>query len=302
MANENIYFLASDQETGRNGALGYDQGLFMAGKKDAFDLQGALRFQVTLAQGTTVSLARLYMYVQFRGVGSNLKVIAHGFDEDNTADLSSNPFGRSQTSASNTIDSAIVSVGSYQEMEVTTIVNEILARGGWSSGNSMGFAIENNGSADNIYLEDDNGISYLMIRAEAEPNFTPTPKSVSPSPIPPSRNVGMKMSYPGKNVLIASESELYFISRKKKQFKVFKEGRFVSSGAGDFSIPHALGYIPFTSVYCKSSIFGNFWVKLPLSWDANSPNYYMDKYNIYFHSTTSGEEFYYRVFLDKLSP
>jgi hypothetical protein len=88
--------------------------------------------------------ADLGLYITSYGAYST-PVKTVGIDEDNTGDFGGSPFGRSQTSASiqNTRDASIHDIWVYS---ITDIFNEIVSRGGWSSGNHMGFLLFDNGS------------------------------------------------------------------------------------------------------------------------------------------------------------
>lgn len=147
------------------GTIRYSTG---AGKvfTDTFD--GAIRFGgVTIPQGTSITLATWYFYVDEIGSGgSNVNLNIYGIDEDNTADFSSNPMGRSQTTASTNYVSN-PSENTYATITVTSAVQEIVNRGGWSSGNNMGFFIKNNSSPDGNHISDSMGAendSYLSVQ------------------------------------------------------------------------------------------------------------------------------------------
>ena len=102
---------------------------------------GYFRFQnVTIAQGATISSAYLKPY-QSSYTGRTLSV--KGFDKDNV----SAPTAGSDLAASNFTTAGITnfatSTGSGQKTspDIKTIIQEIVNRAGWSSGNSMMFAV-----------------------------------------------------------------------------------------------------------------------------------------------------------------
>ncbi len=110
------------------------------------------RFQnVTIPQGATITTA----YVQFRAESSsteNTDLTVFGDDTDNSVTFSnSNKLStRTKTSASASWQNVANWSGgnTYQTPELNTIVQEIVDRGGWSSGNSLAILIRS---------DDDNG-------------------------------------------------------------------------------------------------------------------------------------------------
>jgi hypothetical protein len=136
------------------------------GRKDGNDRDGAFRFtNVTVAKNATISSANIYCYVQYKGGSTTaLKYSIWGIDEDNTASFSGSPMGRTKTTATNSRETSMnISTGTYFGVEVTNQVQEIVNRSGWSSGNAMGFIIEDNGSDNDTWWEDDDELSYLRI-------------------------------------------------------------------------------------------------------------------------------------------
>ena len=110
-----------------------------------------LRFSnVTIPQGATITSASITMQAyQSNSSAGYIKI--KGIDEDNTSSFDSNPFARTATSA--TIDWDIGSVtanNTYTSSSITTIVQEIVNRGSWSSGNAMGFFLMDDGFATNV--------------------------------------------------------------------------------------------------------------------------------------------------------
>lgn len=147
------------------GNEGIGAGVLALGKQGSDDRQGAIRFQgFNVAQGTTLASAELHCYVTTRVVtgGGNLKGKFYGIDEDNTGSFTGNPMSRSATSAEYTFDLTIPSVGSYFTQSVKDCANEILARGGWSSGNSIAFKWFNNGSSSDMYWRDAEGENFFF--------------------------------------------------------------------------------------------------------------------------------------------
>lgn len=116
------------------------------------NVDAAIRFQgVGISQGQNVLEATIGISVTERGGGEVIKYILRGIDEDDTGNFnypSGYPFGRPQTSAQSQADASNPSVPGIEYQGVTNIVQEIVDRGGWSSGNHMGFFFFNNNTAD----------------------------------------------------------------------------------------------------------------------------------------------------------
>lgn len=112
------------------------------------DVDAAVRFNnVTIAQGATINSATLTLTSTALHSFTYLSKI-YGIDEDDTADFSSSPLGRTKTTAS--VDWDETSMADEAEIvtpDIKTIVQEIVDRGSWASGNDMGFIIENDGTS-----------------------------------------------------------------------------------------------------------------------------------------------------------
>lgn len=154
---------ANDQGT-ESSSAGYFSGFAKVGFDTSFgdSWKGAFRFR-NVTETSSIQSADLRFYISSR-TGGTVQVRTWGIDEDNASDFAENPFGRSKTSAviTNSNDGGI-SAGGYWGYDVTSIFQEITGRGGWSSGNSMGFLIENNGTTGNNYFYD-NGDTNSFIR------------------------------------------------------------------------------------------------------------------------------------------
>lgn len=221
-------------------------------------ISGACRFNnVSIAQGTTVSEA----YIRFHIGGvtpdseATIKFKVWGIDEDDTANFSSSPMGRTKTSESTSVEWGSPTDNSWGNIDVTSIVNEILSRGGWSSGNDMGFLIFDNGTATdtNRFIVDDisGDYSFLVVRVTAEPDFTPTPKSVAAPTFPAADDCGIRVSAPNKDVLTVTDSDIWFTTRKRT-FGVYEEGE-VTISSSPHTITHNLGYSPAVLAYANYS-------------------------------------------------
>jgi len=104
---------------------------------------------VTIPQGDTINSATIKLNPIFDDSDSILTKI-YGIDEDDTADFSSDPTGRTKTTASVDWDFGPVTQDIIvTSPDISTIVKEIVDRGGWVSGNDMGFLVLDDGSTSN---------------------------------------------------------------------------------------------------------------------------------------------------------
>lgn len=262
------------------------------------DCSGAMRFtSIDIDRNESVGMARLvYKSVSAPGGSGRWKVKLSGIAEDNTGSFG-DPFGRSKTTNYETIDSDVPNTNTVVDWQVTSIVQEIVNRSGWSRYNAMGFIFENNGSDSNVYAAASSSDSYLVYRIGSLPNFKPSPVSVSAPSIPDPMDCGLKFSAPGENVLTCSAEKLY-VNTGKTQVKIEEEGVVTSSGSGVITIAHGLGGKPAVRVQFKGAGGSDNWVRLPSANYAGGVNYYLDSSNLYLYATASGQTFYYRILLD----
>jgi hypothetical protein len=128
-SNDNSYF-----EIGREGSSGY---------------HGALRFtNVTVTGSESITYAHVKIICDWKlGANTNwMRWENYGIDEDNTGSFG-DPMGRTKTTATSHQDRTVPNlIGDDVDIDVLTMFNEIRQRGGWSSGNAMGFMMTENGS------------------------------------------------------------------------------------------------------------------------------------------------------------
>ena len=118
------------------------------------------RFQaVAVAQGATIESAILNLYSVGLTSGTTAKAIFYGDDVDDsvTFDTSTNkPQSRTQTTANTTKDFTNSLWGStgfdVETIDVTSIVQEIVNRGSWASGNDLSIICYDNGSNNTTYI------------------------------------------------------------------------------------------------------------------------------------------------------
>lgn len=131
------------------------------GKLTTTDYWNGFRWtNVTVPQGATINSATLDLYSAQVTAGTTASAIFFGVDEDDTATFNtttSYPEGKTRTTASVTKDfdvslwSATQGFG-VETVDVASLVQEIVNRVGWSSGNAMAVVCHDNGSADDNYI------------------------------------------------------------------------------------------------------------------------------------------------------
>lgn len=105
---------------------------------------GFFRWQdINVPQGATIDSAKFSFWC-FASVGTALTKI-RGFDEDDTANFENDPSGRDRTTAYVDYD-VEPNVNMWTNITITAIVQEIINRAGWSSGNALGIEWADDGS------------------------------------------------------------------------------------------------------------------------------------------------------------
>lgn len=275
--NENGYW-AGSWISNPAGSVGVGKNFF------GNDVYAAWRWaNVNIPQGTTITSATLRLTDSQNGSPS-VNTRFYGIKQTDTADMTSDPVGRTKTSASKTYSQSGQSTNTVRSIDVTALVQEIINQGGWSSGNHLGIITQENGSSnDNIlrfysYSGDANKCAELEINwggpspsasvspsssvsPSASPSVSPSASvspssSPSPSPMPPPNPAAMKIGKPGVNVLTNSDVEKLKFSSEFGTLKYFdKEALNLSFDAstGDITckgeITHNLGYYPYVEVY-----------------------------------------------------
>jgi len=299
----------------------------LIGKKDSISRNGALRFtSVSVPKDATIDSATLSLTVEYRG-GSNtdIKFQTYGIDEDNTSNFSTDPMGRSQTSAVTTTQGNIDN--SRFDVDVKSQVQEIMARSGWSMNNAIGFIIRNYEAytQNGIYFEDDIGGSvscYLTINyqvsspsasispsssssksasASASPSSSLSPSSsASPSPELPPEMV-LLVAKSGIDALKVNDPTKFKFHSQKGTLKYFYKGSIdvtVNSNSIDLEIAnkatytHNLGYYPDVEVYMKTPGPGGVYIPVPANMAGASVlfsgTYVIGENDITFYATNSG--------------
>lgn len=120
----------------------------------AYNCDCCARFaNVTIPKGSTINSASILLHengLNLYDTTPDVKAVTYGIDEDNTNDFSTNPFGRTKTTAHKHSTWSFTN-NDFEEHSITdlaSVVQEIIDRNGWVSGNAMGFLINNDGSSD----------------------------------------------------------------------------------------------------------------------------------------------------------
>lgn len=283
----------------------------------------ALRFSnVTIPAGSVINSATIQFTTPSFGDGNNgLKSKVYGIAEDNTATFSSDPTGRTQTSSNIEWDqNSVVGNSTYTSPDISSVVQEVINRAGWASGNALGFLIVDGGSANNnTHLVDDYhwdttkaALLTVTYTIPSGANITKTLKyTIKTTPpaitkllryfIPDQeKNLvpfrGLKVAKPGHNVLKTKDPNNLIFSSDYNTLKYFQNGQIALNVNEPVTtlytvktnIAHNLGYFPFAIVYAQDNIMAN---PQPLgrfqlgSGAYRQFYYYMTTTNIYFVAT-----------------
>jgi len=241
---------------------------------------GVRFINVAINQGETIDSAYLTLTGN-ENDSTALNTNLYGIDEDNTSDMSADPSGRTQTSAvvAKNFPSGVVLNTTYT-WDVTAIVQEIVNRGGWANGNSMGFTLRNNsGTSSNIALafysrqQDSTKSALLEINYSGTTTSTTTSSSTSSSSSSSSSTttlplefIGMKISKPGIDVLRTNMPNDLIFSSQYNTLKYFMEGQLRTSIVQTVdgfdivtvtvAVNHNLNYFPFHISYVGPSWTG----------------------------------------------
>ena len=169
----------------------------------------SLRFiGVTIPQGSVITSAKITFTDNSSGSSRTLNYKITGVDEDNTAEFDNSPIDTARTRTHTT---AIVdwdatfspSIGTTRDTaDITSVIQEIIDRAGWTSGNAIGLYVYDDGTSVSTYYDVKYYSSYpsdaplLTINylvASISPSISPSP-SVSPSPASVSPSVSPSVS------------------------------------------------------------------------------------------------------------
>ena len=241
----------------------------------------SLRFTgVTIPQGATITSAKItFQTTTWGGDPRQLYLKIYGVDEDNTGEfVTATPDTartRTHTTAAVDWDPNITFTSQYQAYDsasIVSIIQEIVDRAGWSSGNALAIYIGDDGTAIDQYIDiydygsDPNRAPLLTVTYEygGSPSVSPSASnspsqspsaslspsssisrsnspslsaSPSPSPMPPYNPAVVKIAKPGVNVLTNSDPEKLIFSSEYGTLKYFdKEALNLTINAADGDI------------------------------------------------------------------
>lgn len=269
------------------------------------DQVGQLRWtNVTIPKDSTINAATITFTTPGFGDGNNnIFMKIRGIAEDNTANFSSDGKGRTRTSAGVDWDlNAIEANTEYTTPDISSVIQEIISRAGWVSGNALGVLIDDDGSADNdthsfIAYEWDTtkaallSITYtapsgvvvqknLVYRVKTVPSISKLCRYVVVDPeTEPVPFFGIKIAKAGHNVLNTQNPNNLKFSSQFNTLKYFMNGhkalhvsQLVSTQYTQVSfVEHNLGYLPMAFVYAKDDLMPEY---QPLGhWQAGSGAY-----------------------------
>ena len=235
-----------------------------------YSIDALFRFEnVTIPHNATITSAKISL-MTWSGGAYAIHIKIFGIAEDNTAQFeadgaSPNASSRSLTSNYGIWDftKGLSSDVYYDTGDLTAVVQEIVNRSGWASGNAMGFHVTNNGmsaGADQYFYNWDRWhgtyssgkypvltITYttpgspsasLSPSASRSPSASQSPSasisasispsnsassSPSPSPAPPSAQAILKIAKPGVNVLTNSDIDKLVFDSEYGTLKYFSK-------------------------------------------------------------------------------
>jgi len=110
---------------------------------------------VTVPQGSIITSAFIELFPSYRN--GNVPIDIYGFNVDDVAvfGASNRPSQIAQTTAhvTQTLTTAIPASVYFNLADVSTIIQEIVNRGGWASGNALGVVIKDNGAASGVLFQ-----------------------------------------------------------------------------------------------------------------------------------------------------
>ena len=238
----------------------------------------AVRFTVVnIPQGATINSAKL-TFQKWWTQTYNLVSKISGIDEDNTANFSANPMGRSETSAKVDWDEnkSWVADTEYDTPDITSIVQEIVNRPGWGEGQAMGFFIKDDGQPETDrqlafydYNRSTTRCAFLTINFTGVATITKTCTAkasigrhmvtcvAKASIFNPRHSYGWKVSKPNKSIFTSDTKNLIF-SSGLSLLKIINQGTAnLNFSDGDeteiLEITHGLNYPPAFLVFLNTN-------------------------------------------------
>lgn len=314
MATLSIRVSTTNDDGGKQGSRAWSTSSIWLGYDSYWGQNiGMFRFNnVTIPQGATITSAK----ITIKAAGENNNPFAlrvYGIDEDDTANFSSDPTGRTKTTAY--VDwspSGFLDETTYDTPNIATVVKEIVDRAGWASGNDIGFFITNTSTTNrevNIYDYSDNASYSALLTVEYVDGGSPSPSlspslspsrsssvsaslsaslsaSSTPSPSPsPGDEYGFKISKPGYDVRTETDLEnLVFTSGKGALgWRSTQTVTATTDANGKIETTHAhnLGYVPMAFVYVINRASQQ--IACPNKWETEYSETEVMEENFYFY-------------------
>lgn len=238
------------------------------GNPGAVVRQIALRFVgVNIDQGATITSAKITFTASTDRASQSINMKIHGVDEDDTAEFVISPEDtartRTHTTANVDWDETITTTTDveFDSADITNIVQEIVDRVGWSSGNAMGFWIADDGTSSGNYVDStdynstNSEAALLTIVYEAATTTSTTTTSTStststtttlPYVYPEDTGTGLKVSREDFDAK-SNNPDHYLLHSKYPQLQVYDSGQFTvtTSSSTIKEVYHGLNYKPF---------------------------------------------------------
>lgn len=285
---------------------------------------GSFRFpNITIPKNAIINSAKL-TFVDNTGssISRTLNYKITGIAEDNTSAFTVSPIStgrtRSHTSAAVDWDFTFTpSIGTVRDTpDIKTVIQEIVNRAGWASGNALGLYVYDDGTTPGTFTYYDYRYyhsypataplltidwltpinTYAITKSLKYTHKTTMPAltkslqyGIYSPPVNPVAFSGLKVSKPGYNVLNESDPRHLNFTSDYNTLKYFTSGNIAMNVAYNANllytktayIEHNLGYFPFSIVYGKSDMMAEY---QPLGrFQAGSGAYY----SLYYYVTTS---------------
>lgn len=234
----------------------------------------SLRFTgVTIPNGATINSAKITFTGSAVRSSQTINMKLYGVDEDNTAEFVVSPAdtARTRTHTTATVDwDATISTtngSTHDTADITSIIQEIVDRGGWSSGNAIGIYVGDDGTSSGNYISiyeyntDSTKAALLTIDYAGATTTSTTTTSTStsttttttlPFVYPEDHGLGIKISRENREAT-SNIPDDFLLHSRYPQLQVFKTGQFSNNFVDDdyFDVYHGLGYKPFAFGYMQ---------------------------------------------------
>lgn len=259
---------------------------------------GARFTNVSIDQGTIIDSAFVTL-TAYQTDTDTVDVRFECIDEDDAGDLTSDPSGRSVTTANTTHNFTGITNNTEYVIDITTAVQEVINRAGWVPGNDLIVMFRlNSGSGTNriIHFHSEASSStkspYIEINWSGTTTSTSTTTTTSSSTSSstttstttlPLEFIGMKVSKPGIDVLKTNMPNDLIFSSNWNTLKYFMEGRMsvrlnatidaLTAETVTTEIYHNLNYFPFHIAYISTSLTGFYYPQASVEFGSGAGTY-----------------------------